>query len=211
MAKTNITSDIIKLKNVRLSFPEIWRPKSFGVNDDGTPKEPKHQATFLLDPSNSEHAQHIKEIKRAAKKVLIEAFGEIPPGFKRCFGLADKHAKKRAYDGYKGMFYIATGNATRPTLVDRHRNELVQSDGVLYAGCYVHTNVTLWTFDHPKGGQGVAANLRIIQFFKDGEPFGNAPAKADEELDDVEVNDDGADDDWDKGGGDSDFDDDDLD
>jgi len=193
MAKTNVTSDVIKLERVRLSFAQIWKAKSFEEGRDA-----QFQATFLLDPSDSEHAASIKEIKRAAKKVLLEAFGEVPPGFKRCFGLADKHPKKKEYEGYKGMFFIATGNSVRPTLVDRKRRDLEEADGVLYSGCFVNTNITLWTFDHPKGGKGLAANLRIIQFYEDGEAFGNAPAKADEELDDVDIDDSGADDDWDE-------------
>jgi len=194
MAKSNVTSDIFKLKRVRFSFPQIWNPKKYTDDPD---REATFQATFLLDPSDAEHAKSIKEIKRLAKKTLIEAFGEVPPGFKRCFGLADKHPKKKDYEGYKGMFFLATGNSTRPTLVDRQRRDLEQADGVLYAGCYVNTNPTLWTYDHPKGGKGIAANLRIVQFYEDGEPFGNAPAKADEELDDVEIDDDSADDNWD--------------
>jgi len=43
----------------------------------------------------------------------------------------------------------------------------------------------------------VNANLRIVQFMKPGEAFGNAPAKADEELTDVDDDDGDADDDWD--------------
>lgn len=192
MAKSNVTSDIIKCERVRLSFPQIWRPKAFEKD-----REAQFQATLLFDPSDSEHARMIKEIKRAAKKILIEAFTEVPAGFKRCFGLADKHPKKKEYDGYKGMFYLSMGNSTKPTLVDRKRRDLEESDGVLYAGCYVNSNPTLWTYDHPKGGKGLAANLRILQFVDDGKPFGNAPAKADEELDDVELEDDDSDDDWD--------------
>jgi hypothetical protein len=84
---------------------------------------------------------------------------------------------------------IATSNQTQPTLIDRQKNEVVQADGVLYAGCYVNTNITLWPQDHPQGGKGVNANLRIVQFFKDGEAFGNAPASADE-MDEVELDDD---------------------
>ena len=194
MAKSNVTSDIIKLERARLSFPQIWRAKSFEKD-----REAQFQATFLLDPSDSEHAAMIKKIHRAFKAITTEAFDgwdDVPPG-KRCFGLADKHSKKKEYDGYKGMFYIATGNTVQPTLVDRKRRDLEESDGVLYAGCYVNSNITLWTYDHPIGGKGVAANLRIIQFVDDGEAFGNAPAKADEELEDVEASDDGADDNWD--------------
>lgn len=187
-----VLGEMIKLKEVRLSFPQIWRPKSF---EEG--KDPTFQATFLLDPSKKEHAQMIKEIKKSFIAVCKEAFGGHD-GVRRPFGLADKHRKKKDYDGYKGMFYIQTGNKNRPTLVGRKVNEdLVESDGVLYAGCYVNTNITLWPYDHPKGGQGIGANLRIIQFVKDGEAFGNAPPKADEELEDVDIDDDAADDDWD--------------
>lgn len=191
MAKSNVTGEVIKLKNVRLSFPVIWRPKAF---EEG--KDPKYQATFLLDPSDKEHAKQIKAIKKSFVDVCKAAFGDHK-GVSRCFGLADKHQKKREYDGYKGMFWLATGNTNRPTLVDRHRQDLEESDGVLYAGCYVNTNVTLWTYDHPRGGKGVGANLRIIQFVKDGEAFGNAPVKAEDELDDIEIEDGEADDDWD--------------
>ncbi len=192
--KANVTSDLIKMKNVRLSFPNFWRPKAFEKG-----REETFQATFLLDPSDAEHAAYIKTIHKAFKAITTEAFGgwdDVPPS-KRCFGLADKHRKKREYDGYKGMFYISTGNTNRPTIVDRKRQDVEESDGLFYAGCYVNTNVTLWSYDHPKGGKGVASNLRIVQFFKDGEPFGNAPAKADEELEDVDVDDSAADDTWD--------------
>lgn len=191
MAKSK-TSDLIPLKTVRLSFPVLWRPKAFEPG-----KDPQYQATFLLDPSDRDHAAQITSIKRAAKAVAMEAFGEVPPGLKKCFGLANKHPNKSKYDGYKDMFYISTGNTNRPTLVDRKRQDLEESDGVLYAGCYVNTNVSLWTYDHPKGGKGIAGNLRIVQFVKDGEAFGNAPAKADE-LEDVVLDDaDDAADDWD--------------
>lgn len=191
----SITSDVIKLKNVRLSFPHLFKPKAFQAGQD-----PKYQASFLLDPSDKDHARMIKEIKRQAKKVLVEKFGEMPEkgDYKLCFGLADKHPKKKKYEGYEGMFYIATSNTIAPTCIDRRKQEVIESDGVLYAGCYVNTNITLWPQDHPQGGKGVNANLRIVQFFRDGDAFGTAKASKDE-MDEVEIDDseDGAADDWD--------------
>jgi len=47
-AKTNVTSDLIKMQNVRLSFPNFWRPKAFEKD-----REAQFQATFLLDPSDT--------------------------------------------------------------------------------------------------------------------------------------------------------------
>ena len=191
----SITSDVIKLKNVRLSFPHLFKPKNFKRD-----QEPKFQATFLLDPTDPDHAAAIKEIKRQAKKVLIEKFGEMPEkgDYKLCFGMSDRHPKKKKYEGYEGTFFIATSNTIAPTLIDRRKQEVVEADGVLYAGCYVNTNITLWPQDHPEGGKGVNANLRIVQFYKEGEAFGNQRATADE-MDEVDIDDDDdeAIDDWD--------------
>lgn len=191
----SITSDVIALKNVRLSFPHLFKAKAFNKDQD-----PKFQATFLLDPSDKDHAKAIKQIKAQAKKVLIEKFGEMPEkgDFKLCFGLAEKHPKKKKYEGYEGMFYIATSNTIAPTTIDRRKQEVVEQDGVLYAGAFVNTNITLWPQDHPQGGKGVNANLRIVQFFRDGDAFGTSKASVDE-MDEVEIDDDedGAVDNWD--------------
>jgi hypothetical protein len=192
----SVTSEKIHLDLARLSFPVLWTPKSFT-----TGQPPKFQATFLLDPSDKAHAKVIKEIKKEAKRIVIEHFGEKPKGLKKCYGLAKDHDKKKEYDGYEGMFYIATSNERRPTLVDKLRKPLDEVDGpgLLYAGAFVNTVITLWTQDHPVGGKGINANLRIIQFAKNGEAFGSGPASAEDELKDVDIedDDDGADDDWD--------------
>lgn len=192
------TSEKIFLDVVRLSFPVLITPKSFAQG-----QTPKYQATFLLDPSDKGHAKAIKEIKKQYKAVVAESFGEGTkiPANKRCFGLAENHPKKKEYAGYEGMFYIATSNDTRPTLAGKKRERLDDDDvrEKLYAGAYVNTVVTLWTQDHPVGGQGVNANLRIVQFVKNGESFGRGAASADDELKDVDIedDDDDANDDWD--------------
>lgn len=189
-----VDSAIIPLKNVRLSFPNLFKPVAFEVG-----KEPRYQAAFLLDPSDKDHAKMIKAIKVEARRLMEAKWGEVPEAdeYRSCFGLAKNHPKKRKYEGYEGRFYIDTSNTTAPTLLDRRKNEVVEQDGVLYAGCFVNTNISLWVYDHPKGGKGISANLRIVQFFKDGDAFGTGRASADE-MDEVEIDDDdSAVDDWD--------------
>ena len=186
---------VIPLKNVRLSFPNLFKAVAFEAG-----KEPRFQAAFLLDPTDKDHAKAIKQIVAEAKRVMTEAWGEVPEKdeYRRCYGYAKNHPKKRKYDGYEGMFYVDAANTIAPTLIDRRKQEVVEQDGTLYPGCYVNTNVTFWAYDHPKGGKGLGCNLRIVQFFKDGEAFGNAKASADE-MDEVEIDDDesGAVDEWD--------------
>jgi hypothetical protein len=182
MAKVNTTSEIIRFKKARLSFPRLWTPKAF---QEG--QTPRFEATFLLDPSNKEHAVAINMVKSEAKRIaeLKWGAGKIPKGVKPCYGLADKDEVKSEYDGYKGMWYLASNNKNRPTIVDRRRNPLTEKDGKPYAGCYVNASVTLWVQDN-QFGKRINANFRAIQFDSDGEAFGVKPVDAEEEFDELE-------------------------
>lgn len=177
MAKA-LTSDLIRLKDVRLSFARLFKAKAFQEGQD-----PRFEATFLLDPTNPAHAEQIKEIRQAAAKLAKAKWGEIPEDLKKCYGLADEDPKKKKYDGYPGMFYLITANTQRPTVCNRLREAVVEGQPQCpYSGCYVNTNVTLWTQDN-KFGKAIRANLRIVQFVKDGKAFsGSAPANAEDEF-----------------------------
>jgi hypothetical protein len=179
------TSEVIKLKNVRLSFPRLWKAKAFREG-----QEPRFEASFLLDPSDKAQKAIIKEIKSVAKSLAHEQWGEkIPATVEHCFGMADKDKVKREYDGYPGMFFIAASNQTRPTVVDRDRSPLAEEDGKPYAGCIVTGTITLWTMDN-EFGKRINANLRGIQFVKDGEAFGAKPVDAENEFDVIDEDDD---------------------
>lgn len=176
-----INSEKIRLRNVRLSFPKLFKAKAFQEGQD-----PRFESTFLLDPSNKDHAKTIKEIEAQAKSVLEEKFnGKVPKGVKYCFG----DGNDKEYDGYEDMTYISSANKTRPTVVDRDRSPLAEEDGKPYAGCFVNATITLWPQDHPKGGKRVNANLLAVQFVKDGEAFGQKPVDAEDEFDVLEDDD----------------------
>lgn len=179
------TSEVIKLPNVRLSFPRLFKPKAFREG-----QEPRFEATFLLDPSDKTHAKVIQKIEETAQAILEEHFnGKVPKSVVMCFGDGDT----KDYDGYEGMFYVSTSNRTRPTVVDRDRTPLVEEDGKPYAGSFVNGSITLWVMDN-EFGKRVNANLRAVQFVRDGEAFGVKPVDADEEFD-VLDSEDGTDDD----------------
>lgn len=181
------TSDPIKLPNVRLSFPRLFKPKAFREG-----QEPRFEATFLLDPSDKAHAALIAEIESTADAILKEHFnGKVPNSVKLCFG----DGNEKDYDGYADMFFISTSNRTRPTVVDRQRNPLVEEDGKPYAGCYVNGSITLWVMDN-EFGKRVNANLRAVQFVRDGEAFGVKPVDAEEEFDVLDGDEEAAGDDF---------------
>lgn len=185
------TSDVIKLKNVRLSFPRLFKARSFRKD-----QEPRFEATFLMDPSDKMHAKIIKEIETIAYEIGDEMWPKkIPATVVHCYGLAEDEKPPLEYDGYEGMYFIRTAAKinTPPLIADRGRNTLTIVDGVEpaipYAGCIVNASITLWTMDN-EFGKRINSNLRIVQFVKDGDRFGVSPPDIDEELDILEDDDD---------------------
>ena len=168
------TSEKIVLKNVRLSFPQIWKPKAFAEG-----QEPKFQAAFLIDPANAEGKTLLGSLKAEMKRLAIEAFGEqIPKDLKFCVTSGDL----KSYDGYKGMMVLSASNSTRPTICNRKLEPVAEGDDQApYAGCYVNATITLWAQSN-QWGKRINANLRAIQFVKDGEAFGRGPVEAEDEF-----------------------------
>jgi hypothetical protein len=158
----------IVLKNVRLSFPQIWTPKSFAPGQD-----PRFNANFLLHKDAD--ADQIEKIREAIKAVAEEKWkGKKPGGLKICL----QDGEEKDYDGYADSMFISASTKVRPTIVDQKKNPLVEEDGKPYAGCYVNAAITLWAQDN-QWGKRVNASLEAIQFVKEGEPFGGKKVTAD--------------------------------
>jgi hypothetical protein len=166
----------LKLENVRLSFPDIWEPKSVKGS------EPKYAAHFLID--KKEHADLIKIIRGKIWGVAKEHWGE-EKGKKIC---QSKKFEKCLHDGSEKedlagysdeIMYLTASSPRRPLVIDRDRSPLTKDDRRPYGGCYVNAIVRFWVQDN-NFGQRVNAELMGVQFFKDGEPFGAAPVSVDE-------------------------------
>lgn len=160
----------MKLTNVRLSFPSLFRKAVF----QGT--ETKYEATFLLDKKTQ--ADLIKKVQSTIDAFAKETFKGSPPKSLKitCFQDGDK----KEYDGYEGKMAFKAASNRRFTIINRDKTPLTEEDEVLYAGCYVTALVSLWYSDHPKGGKQILGNLLGVQFVKDGEAFGEKAASVDE-------------------------------
>lgn len=147
------------LKNVRLSFPSLFRKAVF--NGDET----KYEATFLLD--KDAHAAIIEAIEKDTnQRIKSELKGAKVPADRRCL----KDGDESSYDGYDGCMSLKASNNKRPLVIDRDKSPLTEDDERMYAGCYVNAQVELWVQNN-NYGKRINANLLGVQFFKDGEPF----------------------------------------
>lgn len=168
----------IKLKNVRLSFPSLFRKAVF--NGDET----KFEATFLLN--KKEHAKTIAEIEAAIEaKIASDLKGAKLKADKICL----KDGEDAEYDGYAGCMSFKASNSKRPLVIDRGRNPVSEDDDMFYAGCYVNATVELWAQNN-QYGKRINANLLGVQFAKNGEPFGDGTVADRDDFDDIDEDDD---------------------
>ena len=144
------------LKNVRLSFPSIFKKANFEGNVG------KFEATFLIDKADTKTKAMLDAAIEAA---IAEAKVKVASD-KRCL----KDGDESEYDGYEGNWSFKAANSKRPTVIDRDKTPVVEEDEKIYAGCYVNAVVDLW-IQNNKFGKRVNANLYGIQFLKDGDAF----------------------------------------
>lgn len=167
------------LKNVRLSFPSLFKTEVYSEQDTG-----KYTATFLLDKEI--HAKEIEALKAAAQQALKEKYNDkIPKGFVLPFVDGDN----KDYDGYEGQISVKASTRRRPVLIDKKKSPVVEEDNLFYAGCYVNASVDFWVMDNSYGKK-VLVNLLVVQFAKDGKPFGDSADVSIDDFDEIDEDDD---------------------
>jgi hypothetical protein len=176
----------VVLKDVRLSFPDLFVPQIYKGKTDS---KPRYSASFLVEPGS----ENDKKIRAAIKDAATESYGaKAAAQLKAMENNSNKYCYMdgdlKDYDGYAGMMALSSHrNADQgaPKVVDRNKEvELKAADGKPYAGCYVNASVEIYA---QKGEYpGIRASLIAVQFSKDGDAFAGTPATA-EDFDDLAV------------------------
>ena len=182
---------IVKIRNARLAFANLFQPQK---SNEGNLT---FNGSFILSPKDPQ----IKELEKAMLDVAVAKWGDKGQKVlanlvkqKRVFlkdGNDNTNKEGDPYAGFEDMVYFTANSKTRPSLVGRDKEELQQSDGKLYSGCYVIVSIEIWAQDNDHG-QRINAGLRWVQFFKDGDAFAGGTPVTEEEFDDLS---DGAEDD----------------
>lgn len=179
---------MLLIKNVRLSYPSLFKPSSF--NGDN----PKYNATFLIEKGSDTAKQIEDEIKKVAKQAFGDKASAIlskqDAGDRRLLKDGDDKLDKdgNQSDGYSNHYYLKATNKNRVKVVNRDRTELEEQDGKPYGGCYVNAQIDVWAQNN-KFGKFVNVKLLAVQFWKDGDSFG-ASATANVDAFDIAEDDD---------------------
>lgn len=166
----------IQLTNVRLAFNDLFKAVPFKDGD------PTYNGTFLI-PKGSALAKQVEAAAIAALNTKFPGKGEairkqIDGNNNKC---CIQDGDKQAYDGFAGNIAVRAKApvSKRPLVIDRDKTPLTEADGRIYSGCYVNASIEFFGYDNT--GKGLSAQLRGVQFYKDGDSFGGGtPASADE-------------------------------
>lgn len=181
MSEKKVEDHVIMLPDVRMAFPQIFTPSQ--VNNEG---KPAFSGSFLFPPTHPV----VVLIQRAIAKVANAKWGEKGPEILKALIAGDKVClhngdAKSNYDGFVGNLFVSARSPTRPLVIAQDRSPLVEADGKPYSGCYVNAQIALWAQAN-NFGKRVNAQLRGVQFLRDGEAFGGGAVAQADEFDVVE-------------------------
>lgn len=148
---------------VRLSYAHLFEPFAQNPKDD-----PKFSCTILIPKSDTKTLEAIKKAQLAAKKAK---FGDRPPSnLKNTLHDGDEEADLERNPEYAGHFYMSINSKTRPGVVDRDVNPIIDSTEV-YSGCWALVQMNAYGYDN-SGGKGITFGLNHVMKVGDDDYLG---------------------------------------
>jgi hypothetical protein len=210
MAKEEVGK--VKILGVRASFLSLFEPNVQTDPDTGKVREtwkgnfliPKAEAAHMIGIFKGERMPIMAALKAASEEAKTKKWGskEKWPKLKP-EKLFARDGDLEDWDGYAGCHYVSANAQLqdRPSVVTNRKstdNKWIVAEpgskGAPYSGCYVNAVLIIWAQDN-EHGKRVNAQLKSVQFVRDGEAFGASPVDPNEEFDEDDVSTEASDDD----------------
>jgi len=162
----------VVLKDVRIAFCQSL----FAAEQYQGKGVFRHSSTFLIVPgSDNDKALEAAILAEATAKWPKKGAAMVaslrPQTNKFCY----QDGNTKEYEGWEGMKALGAHRKQsdgRPTVLDEHKNPLVEADGKPYGGCYVNASVDIYAQDGENSG--IRCGLVAVQFWRNGDSFGGA-------------------------------------
>lgn len=160
----------------RLSFTHVFN--KYSPNGEG---EGKYMTNVLIPKFEKKTIKALEQAIEAAKKAgVVSKWGGKEPK-KLDMPLRDGDDKED--DVYQDHFYINAKCNTRPGVVDKNKNPIVDEEE-MYSGVWAFVSVTFYAYD-VSGNRGVACGLNNLMKFKDDDHLGGR-VSADSDFADID-------------------------
>jgi hypothetical protein len=163
---------------VRFSYVNIFRSRAFREGQDA-----KYSICLLIP---KEDKAGIAKIRAAMDEAVQDGItskwgGKKPKNLHLPLRDGDEDRADEAPE-YAGMMFLNANSNTKPGIVDKDLNEILDPDEV-YSGCWGRASINFFPYDS-NGNRGVGVGLNNIQKLKDGDHLGAARAKAEDDFGD---------------------------
>ncbi len=152
----------------RISFANIWEPKSINGSDE------KYSASCRIPKDDKTTLAKIKKAIEAAKEAVKEKKwnGKIPPNLK--MPMHDGDIDHPDDENYAGHFFFNATSKDAPQIVDR-KVQPILDPMECGSGDYCNVSVNFYGFA-ASGNKGIAAGLQNIQLVRHGERLAGKPS-----------------------------------
>lgn len=171
MTKTINNPTKVVTGEVRLSYANVWEPKSINGGRE------KYSVSLLIPKDDKSTLEAIeKAIDAAIKEGAGKFGGKIPPKAALKLPLRDGDVE-RDDEAYAGHYFVNANSINKPQIVDANVDPILDRSEV-YSGCYARVRINFYAFNH-SGNRGIACGLGNLQKTRDGESLGgNVAASA---------------------------------
>lgn len=147
----------VKLENVRISYPSLFRPRTSAQFPTA---EPKYEATLLVDSSSAPTI--VQELTNTIAEVASAA------GF-----TAGAYREPPWKANPEGIIEVSARSGNPVYVVDEYNNALNEVNNKIYAGCRVHAIISVYAYT--TNGSGVTFGIEGVQFAADDQRLDNRP------------------------------------
>jgi hypothetical protein len=163
---------------VRFSYVNIFKSRAFREGQDAK------YSICLLIPKDDKAT--LKKIKATINEVIEDGVtskwgGKKPANLRIPLRDGDEERADEAEE-YEGMMFLNANSNTKPGIVDKDCNEILDPDEV-YSGCWGRASLNFFAYNS-NGNKGVGVGLNHVQKIKDGDHLGSARASAESDFSD---------------------------
>jgi hypothetical protein len=161
---------------VRFSYVNIFRSRAFREGQDA-----KYSICLLIPKGDK---KTLAKITAAMDEAVQEGIrtkwgGKTPKNLHLPLRDGDEERADEAPE-YAGMMFLNANSQTKPGIVDKDLNEILDPDEV-YSGCWGRASINFFPYDS-NGNRGVGVGLNNIQKMADGDRLGGTRASAEDDF-----------------------------
>ncbi len=179
--KMSMPSTRVVTGPVRLSYANVWTPKSYNGG------APKYSVSLIIPKTEEETLRRIQDAIRAAYEEGIHKLrgsNRTPPPLSALkTPLRDGDMERPDDDAYKNAYFLNANSSRAPQIVNVRR-EVITNEDEVYSGVFARVSLNFYVFS-VNGNRGIAAGLNNIQKLRDGEHLGGGASASQDFADEV--------------------------